>query len=42
MLRKFEDVMDRYAQEKEFKVPLPPQAADLDTTRDEDDEEETA
>jgi len=42
MLGKFEDMMDRYAQEREFKVQLPPQADELDATRDEDDEEETA
>jgi hypothetical protein len=42
MLGRFEDLMDRYAQEREFKVPLPPLAADLDMTRDKDDEEETA
>jgi len=41
MLGKFEDVLDRYAREREFKVPLPPQETDLDMTRDEDDEEES-
>jgi len=40
LLGKFEDVMDRYAREREFKVLLPPQETDLDMTRDEDDEEE--
>ena len=40
MLGKFEDMMDRYAQEREFKVPLAAVSLDYREAEDDDDDEE--